>query len=272
MSAVIRPTPGLAPDTDGSQLAHKLTIVSLPAGVSFVSLTGTFSSISGGWYTLSSLDGGFHASHNLTELSMLPSVESDVDFTVTVSTRLVESNGLDESASESRSVGIVVFAATDQPTMSLLHRVSTLNTTEDKLATFGLIPSPSADSDLSEQLLQTSVVVSGSHSVTFSGLEGTLSAFFGNMFTVFADDTSGFVLDSVMSYSVTPAVHSDTDFTLLFSAISFEKNGGDKAESPPLALPLAVYADADSSIVFSQSNMSTTEDSTIEICANASPG
>eukprot|EP00736_Rhodelphis_marinus_P001368 Rmarinus@m.22870 len=88
--------------------------------ISFTSLRSTLSAVGVVGYTLSSLGDDFASNVEVASLSLSPSVDCDVDFTLSVYSVTVEENGKDEMSSAFASIGGRVCAISDEPHITTL--------------------------------------------------------------------------------------------------------------------------------------------------------
>jgi len=182
-------------DIDGSETLE-VVISDVPAGASLSAGTDN----GDGTWTLSEAD--------LSGLTITPPENSDVDFSLTVTSTTTDTNG--DQASTTDTLNVVVDAVADAPDLNLVDASGN----EDSAISLNLT-SALTDSDGSESL---SVVISGVPA------GATLSAGTDN-----GDGTWSLDQTDLAGLTVTPPEDSHEDFVLNVTATSTEADGGDSA-------------------------------------------
>ncbi len=225
-------------DADGSETLL-LTISDVPVGVTLTDGTNTFVGSNGS----STVD---VTSWVLSNLTVTPPANSDVDFVLTVTASATETENLDQSVT-SDTINVEVIAVADQPILTV---PATVTVNEDTNSAAFTIASSLTDADGSESLrLEISAVPVG---VTITdGL---------NIFTATTGNTTVEVTSwTLTNLSVTPPVNSDVDFELTVTATATETENGDAstrvdtidvevtavADTPTLTVPATIAVDED---------------------------
>ncbi len=229
---------GMLTDTDGSETLS-LSISNIPVGAKLTDGSHTFTA-TGSNRSVNVTD------WTLTNLSVTPPANSDVDFVLTVTATATETANNDQS-SRTEAINVQVSAVADQPTLTV---PATVVVDEDTQSAAFTMTAELVDSDTSETLLlEISSVPVG---VTLSDGSHTFTASSGNT-TV---DVTHWNLTSL---SVTPPSDSDTDFALTVTATATETANSDQstrtdtidvevtavADQPTLTVPATVTVDED---------------------------
>ena len=225
-------------DTDGSE-SLTLEINDVPVGATLTDGTHTFSAAAGN----TSVD---VTDWTLTNLSVTPPANSDVDFALTVTATATEGENSDQST-RTDTINVAVTAVADQPTLTV---PSTITVDEDTQSAAFAIGSALTDTDGSETLtLYISDVPVGA-TLTDGAHE----------FTATSGSTSVDVSDwSLTNLSVTPPANSDADFVLTVTATATEAANNDQrtrvdtidvevtavADQPALTVPSTITVDED---------------------------
>eukprot|EP00735_Rhodelphis_limneticus_P013892 TRINITY_DN7853_c0_g1::TRINITY_DN7853_c0_g1_i1::g.23729::m.23729 TRINITY_DN7853_c0_g1::TRINITY_DN7853_c0_g1_i1::g.23729 ORF type:complete len:626 (-),score=61.12 TRINITY_DN7853_c0_g1_i1:3-1880(-) len=214
-------TPTYALDTDGSNRLRKVAIPSLASGLRLSGPASSTSTVISGAYTVTSSAGFTSAA--MAGVSVSPSAQCDIDFTLSVLLVAVEENGKSSSLSTSGSVGTSVAAVADAPTIST---ATPKLWTED--STFGLTVTPgsSIDTDSSEFLSKLSIKGSVRQ---YHSMSGTSSTYLSSSFTITASGTGFKPAASVAGLSASPTVQCDINFTMTLRAISTELNAASQS-------------------------------------------
>jgi large repetitive protein len=185
-------------DTDGSESLSDITISGVPTGASLSAGTDQ----GGGVFVLTAAE--------TAGLTITPPADSDVDFALTVSVTSTEAENGD-TATTTGTLNVTVVAVADVPTLS------TADATTDEDTPVALdIESMLTDVDGSEVLSPITIAgVPTGASLNMGTDQG------GGVWTVDAADLA--------SLEITPAAHSDADFTLTVEVTSTEQENGDFA-------------------------------------------
>jgi outer membrane lipoprotein-sorting protein len=209
-------------DADGSE-ALSLAVSSIPIGATLSDGTNTFTATAGN--TTATVSGW-----NLAALTVLPPPHSDVDFTLVVGATATETVG-GSTATTTANLAVTVNAVADAPTL-------TVNPAAGDEDTVIALPVATAlvDADGSETL-----------AVAISSIPvGATLSDGANSFTATAGNTTATVSGwNLAALTVLPPLHSDTDFTLTFTATSTEAaNLATATVSADLAVTVDDVADA----------------------------
>eukprot|EP00736_Rhodelphis_marinus_P009552 Rmarinus@m.20654 len=236
----VRATADLVSDTDESERLRKMFTVPVPVGLTVGSIVHTKSIVLGSVFTLSMSGSGFAEGDLITGLSASGAVETDVDFTVTLSVVSVETNGLDEVESPSFSVALFLSANADVPS----HAAVSTETTEDVSVALLFTPQLLLDTDASERLRK--LRLQGTRTgCTFHSMWMTDSSLAGPSYTL-SMQNSGYALNALLSsFSVSGAVQSDIDITLIVSFLAVEENMYDEESSTTSTIGIVYIADVD---------------------------
>ncbi len=169
---------------------------------------------------------------DLTNLTITPPADSDVDFALTVTATSTEADGGD-TAQTLGTIAVSVAADADAPTLSL--SAITAAGDEDTSITLPDVTAALTDLDGSESLAVTidnipvgATLTSGTN--TFTATAGNTSV-----------DVTGWNLNDL---AITPALNDSTDFSLNVTATATEADGGDtEAVSQSVSIDVAGVAD-----------------------------
>ncbi len=225
-------------DTDASE-SLSLEISQVPVGATLTDGVNTFTATNGN----TTVD---VTSWNLTNLSITPPADSDVDFGLMVTATATEAANGDQN-SRTDTIHVEITAVADQPTLTV---PATVTVNEDTYSGAFAISSALTDTDTSETLTLEidnvpvgATLTDGSH--TFTATSGNTKV-----------DISGWTLTNL---SVTPPADSDVDFVLTVTATATENANGDQstrtdtihvevtavADQPTLTVPATVTVDED---------------------------
>jgi hypothetical protein len=225
-------------DTDPSETLT-LEVSDVPVGATLTDGTNTFTGSTGN--TTVNV-----TNWTLTNLSVTPALNSDVDFVLSVTATAEEAaNG--DTNSQTDTIDVEITAVADQPTLTV---PATIAVDEDTQSAAFTISSSLTDTDGSETLtLEINDVPVGA---TLTDGSSTFTATAGNT-TVDVSDWS------LSNLSVTAAEDSDVDFTLKVTATATEDANGDEssrsdtidvevtavADQPNLTVPSTITVDED---------------------------
>ncbi|KAA0576911.1 tandem-95 repeat protein [Azospirillum sp. B21] len=205
-------------DTDGSETLS-ITIAGVPAGATLSAGTSVIQPDGTTTWTLTSAQ--------LTGLTITPPLNSDVDFTLTVTA--IAKDGSATEATKSETLRVTVDPVTDTPTLTV--QAATGN--EDSAIPLTINPALT-DTDGSETL-----------SITIAGVPSgaTLSA--GTRTSTQTDGTSTWTLtkDQLTGLTITPPLNSDRDFTLTVTAIATDGSAVEATKSEPLVVTVNPVSD-----------------------------
>ncbi|PWC87194.1 hypothetical protein TSH100_10375, partial [Azospirillum sp. TSH100] len=209
-------TPALT-DTDGSETLS-VTISGIPAGASLANAAGDPLTISNGSVTLTP--------GQLAGLRITPPANSDVDFTLTVTT--TAQDGTAAPVSVSAPLAVTVNPVTDTPTLS----VSAASGNEDSAIALTISPALT-DTDGSEAL-----------SVTISGIPtgASLKNTAGDVLTI-SNGSITLSPGQLAGLTITPPANSDVDFTLTITATARDGGADPVSVSAPLAVTVIPVTD-----------------------------
>ncbi len=195
-------------DTDGSETLD-LQISDIPAGITISDGSHVFTAASGNTAVNIS-------TWSLNDLTITPSENSDVDFTLTVTATATEANGGDQ-AIRSDTIDVIVTAVADAPHLTV---PSTINVDEDTSSATFSIAAALQDQDGSETL---SIVVS----------DLPVGATIGDSSHVFTAATGSTSVDistwNLTQLSIIPPTNSSADFTFRVTATATEAANSDQA-------------------------------------------
>eukprot|EP00736_Rhodelphis_marinus_P006649 Rmarinus@m.624 len=225
-------TPTLGSDTDGSEVLPVLIVHELPGLASFRGTPASDSSIDMSRYTLASVDSRGFRNGTALRLSLTPTEDCDVNFSLTVTVVSEESNGSDRAFGTTAAT-VNLEASADTPALRV--KDGGTETLEDTGVALPATPEGSRDTDGSELLrllalsgLPTRLNLDGGASVRSS--VDTETAYSGNEFTVTARG-NGFSSNEVVPLTITPVRHCDVDFSFALTLFAVENNGNDRASS-----------------------------------------
>ncbi len=225
-------------DSDGSE-SLQLTITDLPVGAVLTDGVNGFTASTGN----TTID---VTSWNLSNLSITPPANSDVDFALTVTATATEAANSDQAANV-ETISVQVTAVADVPTITV---PSTIVINEDTQSAAFAVSSSLTDSDGSETLLLTVDDVPEGATLT----DGT------NSFTATSGSTSVDVTSwNLTNLQVTPPTNSDVDFTLIVTSTATEAENGDQAVNSD-SINVQVTAVADQTSLTVPSTITVNED------------
>ncbi|WP_042696312.1 hypothetical protein, partial [Azospirillum sp. B506] len=209
-------TPALT-DTDGSETLS-VTISGIPAGASLANAAGDTLTIGNGSITL--------APGQLAGLKITPPANSDVDFTLTVTT--TARDGTADPVSVSAPLVVTVNPVTDTPTLS----VAAATGSEDTAIPLVINPALT-DTDGSEAL-----------SVTISGIPvgARLSNSAGDTLAI-GNGSITLAPGQLAGLKITPPANSDVDFTLTVTATAKDGSADPVSVSAPLVVTVTPVTD-----------------------------
>jgi len=209
-------------DTDGSETLS-FAVASIPVGATLSDAVFSFTAAPGNQTT--AITGW-----NLATLTILPPLNSDVGFTLSVAATATEgANG--SAATTNASLAVTVNAVADAPTLT----VSPAAGNEDTAIALSITPAL-VDTDGSEALSLT--VSSLSVGATLSDGVFSFTATLGNTMAVI----TGWNLAAL---TILPPLNSDADFTLVVAATATEgANGSAATTTANLAVTVNAVADA----------------------------
>ncbi|MBF5095549.1 tandem-95 repeat protein, partial [Azospirillum sp. INR13] len=227
-------------DTDGSETLS-ITIAGVPAGATLSAGTSVTQPDGTTTWTLTPAQ--------LTGLTITPPLNSDVDFTLTVTA--IAKDGSATEATKSETLRVTVDPVTDTPTLTV--QAATGN--EDSAIPLTINPALT-DTDGSETL-----------SITIAGVPSgaTLSA--GTRTSTQTDGTSTWTLtkDQLTGLTITPSLNSDVDFTLTVTAIAKDGSAVEATKSEPLVVTVNPVSDTPTLTVAAATG---NEDSAIPLVIN----
>ncbi|WP_199235351.1 hypothetical protein, partial [Azospirillum sp. TSA6c] len=209
-------TPALT-DLDGSE-ALTITISGIPTGASLSNTAGNTLTISNGSITLTP--------DQLAGLKITPPLNSDADFTLTVTA--TAKDGVANPVSVSQTLPVTVSPVSDTPSLS----VTAATGNEDTAIALSITPALT-DTDGSEVLTVTIAGIPAGATLT-NTLNGTLTVTNGSI-TLTPDQLAGL--------KVTPPVNSDDDFTLTVTATSKDGSAAPASTSAPLLVTVNPVSD-----------------------------
>ena len=238
-------------DTDGSEILTEVTISGVPNGAQLSLGTDN----GDGTWTITPADPvvGITAA-DLAGLTVTPSADSNVDFTLSVAATSVEDDGDEATTVVSLDVGVTGVA--DSPTVTVSDALGN----EDSAIALDVSAAVN-DTDGSESI--TAVTIAGvptgaSLSLGTDNLDGTWTI----------DDPAD--LADLANLTITPSADSNVDFSLTVTATSTEDDG-DTATSPVATLNVDVVGVADTPTV-TVGNVTGAEDSAITLNIGATFG
>ncbi|HUT51391.1 MAG TPA: hypothetical protein VM325_18830, partial [Alphaproteobacteria bacterium] len=218
-------------DTDGSETLV-VTVAGVPSGATLSAGTDQ----GGGVWTL--------AAGDIPGLTITPPVDSDVDFTLTVTASAIEADGGD-TASVVDTINVTVDAVADAPTLNVADATGNEDTAIPLTITSAL-----TDTDGSESLAVTVAGVPAGASLSAGSDQG------GGVWTLTPAQLAGL--------TITPPADSDVDFTLTVTATSTEADGGDTATTVD-TIDVTVDAVADAPTLTVTSDVTGNEDTAIPL-------
>jgi hypothetical protein len=205
-------------DTDGSETLS-ITIAGVPAGATLSAGTSVTQTDGTTTWTLTKAQ--------LTSLTITPPLNSDRDFTLTVTA--IAKDGSAVEATKSEPLLVTVNPVSDTPTLT----VTAATGNEDSAIPLTINPALT-DTDGSETL-----------SITIAGVPSgaTLSA--GTRTSTQSDGTSTWTLtkDQLTGLTITPPLNSDVDFTLTVTAIAKDGSAVEATKSETLRVTVDPVTD-----------------------------
>ena len=206
-------------DTDGSETLS-ITIAGVPSGATLSAGTRTSTQTDGtSTWTLTK--------DQLNGLTITPPLNSDVDFTLTVTA--IAKDGSAVEATKSEALRVTVDPVTDMPTLT----AAAASGNEDSAIPL-VITSALTDTDGSEVL-----------KITIAGVPSGAALSAGTKTSTQTDGTSTWTLtkDQLTGLSITPPLNSDVDFTLTVTAIAKDGSAVEATKSEPLVVTVNPVSD-----------------------------
>eukprot|EP00736_Rhodelphis_marinus_P007041 Rmarinus@m.7937 len=261
-------TPSFGIDTDLSDRLRKFRITNVPVGASFNGLTSlwstTASTIVGSTFTMTAKTSGWATSTKLASFCVTQVFDCDADFTVTVAVFGVEENGKDQEASTTQSIGIVVNAEIDPPTITISP---TTTTTEDQTVKMLVTPSVDLDSGTDQEPWYARKLISNPFFAksTFGSLTSSSSSVGGGVYTLTGLSATSFDWSLMPAYSISSAVQCDVDFTVTLKTVQVNEDDKSELSSTTASLGISISAESDQPSVTVNPSTSVSEDVTVQL-------